>query len=51
MEYKEMIDKERVLAEFLELIGIRCSTHDEREVGDLLTKRLQELGGIVHEEA
>ena len=49
MEYKEMIDKERVLAEFLELIGIRCSTHDEREVGDLLTKRLQELGGTVHE--
>ena len=50
MEYKEMIDKERVLAEFLELIGIRCSTHDEREMGDLLTKRLQELGGTVHED-
>lgn len=45
-----MINKERVLREFLELIQIRCSTHDEREIGDLLTKRLQELGGTVKED-
>lgn len=45
-----MINKERVLKEFLELIQIRCSTHDEREMGDLLTKRLQELGSTVKED-
>jgi di/tripeptidase len=45
-----MIDEKRVLAEFLELVQIRCSTHDEREVADLLTKRLQALGGTVHED-
>lgn len=50
MKYEELVNKERVLAEFLELIRIPCSTHDEREVGDLLTKRLQELGGTVHED-
>lgn len=45
-----MINKERIRKEFLELIQIRCSTHDEREIGDLLTKRLQELGGAVKED-
>lgn len=45
-----MINKERIRKEFLELIQIRCSTHDEREIGDLLTKRLQELGGTVKED-
>ena len=30
MGYEDMIDKKRVLAEFLELIAIPCSTHDER---------------------
>ncbi len=45
-----MINEERVLREFLELIHIRCSTHDEREIGDLLTKRLRELGGTVKED-
>ena len=45
-----MINKERIRKEFLELIQIRCSTHDEREIGDLLTKRLQELGGMVKED-
>ena len=50
MGYEDMIDKKRVLAEFLELIAIPCSTHDERQIGDLLTKRLQELGGTVREE-
>ena len=45
-----MINKECIRKEFLELIQIRCSTHDEREIGDLLTKRLQELGGTVKED-
>lgn len=45
-----MINTERIRKEFLELIQIRCSTHDEREIGDLLTKRLQELGGTVKED-
>ncbi len=45
-----MINKERIRKEFLELIQIRCSPHDEREIGDLLTKRLQELGGTVKED-
>lgn len=31
MGYEDMIDKKRVLAEFLELIAIPCSTHDERQ--------------------
>lgn len=50
MGYEDMIDKKRVLVEFLELIAIPCSTHDERQIGDLLTKRLQELGGTVRED-
>ena len=50
MVYEDMIDKKRVLAEFLELVAIPCSTHDERQIGDLLTKRLQELGGTVRED-
>ncbi len=40
------INKQRVLDEFFELVQIRCSTHDEREIGDLLTKRLKELGAL-----
>lgn len=50
MGYEDMIDRKRALAEFLELIAIPCSTHDERQIGDLLTKRLQELGGTVRED-
>lgn len=46
----DMINKNRVLEEFLELIQIRCSTRDEREIGDLLTTRLTELGGTVRED-
>lgn len=42
-----MINKQRVLDEFLELIQIRCSTRQEREIGDLLTARLTALGGTV----
>ena len=45
-----MINEQRVLDEFLELVQIRCSTHDEREVADLLTKRLTALGGTVKED-
>ena len=46
----DMINEARVKKEFLELIRIRCSTHNEREIGNLLTQRLPELGGTVHED-
>ncbi len=39
-----MINKERVLKEFFELVRIKCSTRQEREVADVLKTRLQELG-------
>ena len=45
-----MIDKKRVLQEFLELIRIPCPTRNERAVGDWLTGHLTALGGIVHED-
>ena len=46
-----MIDKKRVLDEFFELVSIRCSTLDEREIGDLLTARLRDLGAEeIHED-
>lgn len=45
-----MINKERMLTEFLELIKIRCSTKAEREVGDLLKQRLGDLGLTVFED-
>lgn len=44
------INKERVLQEFYELIGIPCPSLHEREVADLLKKRLEELGGTVTED-
>jgi len=47
-----MIDQQRVLDDFLHLVSIRCSTLDEREIGDLLTARLRELGAAeIHEDA
>ena len=47
-----MIDQKRVLDEFMELVSIRCSTLDEREIGDLLTAQLRELGAAeIHEDA
>ena len=46
----DMINEARVKKEFLELIRIRCSTHNEREIRNLLTHRLTELGGTVHED-
>lgn len=45
-----MLSEKRILTEFIELVKIRCSTRNEREIGDLLTKRLQDLGGSVIED-
>lgn len=45
-----MINKKRILTEFLELVQIKCSTRQEREIGDLLKKRLEELGCTVTED-
>lgn len=45
-----MINKKRILAEFFELVQINCSTRQEREIGDLLTKRLEELSCLVTED-
>ena len=46
-----MINQKRVLDEFLELVSIRCSTLDERAMGDLLTARLRDLGAAeIHED-
>lgn len=44
------INKQRVLDEFYELISIPCPSTQERAVADLLTKRLEELGGVVTED-
>jgi len=45
-----MINKERVLAEFFQLVRIKCSTRAERQVADILTVKLQELGMTVAED-
>ena len=46
-----MIDQKRVLKEFFTLVSIRCSTLDEREIADLLTKRLRDLDAAeIHED-
>ena len=45
-----MIQEKRILDEFLELIQIPCSTLKEREIADLLTKRLEDLGFTVEED-
>lgn len=45
-----MVNKQRVLDTFLELVQIQCSTKQEREVADLLTARLKELGCTVVED-
>lgn len=44
------INKQRVLDEFFELIQIPCPSLQEREVADLLKKKLEELGGKVTED-
>lgn len=45
-----MINQERMLAEFFELVKIKCSTRAEREVADVLKARLAGLGLIVTED-
>lgn len=45
-----MINKERMLAEFFELVKIKCSTRQEREVADVLKARLAGLGLEVTED-
>lgn len=45
-----MLNEKRILAEFFELVQIRCSTRNERQIADLLTKRLEELGCTVTED-
>ena len=45
-----MINKERMLAEFFELVKIKCSTRDERQVADVLKDRLAVLGMEVTED-
>lgn len=45
-----MINKERVLKEFFELVQITCSTKNERQIADLLKGRLAELGLEVSED-
>jgi len=45
-----MINQERVLAEFFELVKIKCSTRDERQVADILKARLADLGMEVTED-
>ncbi len=45
-----MINKERMLTEFFELVRIKCSTKDERQVADVLKGRLVGLGMEVFED-
>jgi tripeptide aminopeptidase len=45
-----MINKERVLAEFLEMVQIKCSTLQEREIADLLKVKLSALNMTVSED-
>ena len=45
-----MVNRERLLAEFLELIRIDSPTKNERQIADLLKNRLQSLGLIVSED-
>jgi len=45
-----LINKERILAEFFELVQVRSSTRGERQIADLLKIRLNELGMEVTED-
>jgi tripeptide aminopeptidase len=45
-----MINKERVLSEFYELVRIHCPSYHEREAANLVTRRLEALGGTVVED-
>ena len=45
-----MINESRMLQDFLEYIQIPCHTLNERQIADLLTKQLTELGFDVKED-
>lgn len=45
-----MVNRQRMLDEFFELVRIKCSTKDERQVADVLKPRLEALGGEVSED-
>lgn len=45
-----MINQKRLLAEFLELIRIDSPTKNERQIADILKKRLESLGMLVTED-
>ncbi|MBP2633130.1 MAG: peptidase T-like protein [Firmicutes bacterium] len=45
-----MINKKRLLDEFLNLLKITCSTRNERQVADLLKRKLTDLGLTVTED-
>lgn len=45
-----MINKQRMLAEFYELVKIKCSSRDEREIADVLKAKLAALGCTVTED-
>lgn len=45
-----MINKDRVVNEFLELVQINSETKNEREIADVLTKKLKNLGLEVFED-
>lgn len=45
-----MINRERVLNEFFELVQINCSTKGERQIADLLTQKLTDIGLQVQED-
>lgn len=45
-----MINKDRVLAEFCELVRLKCSTRAEREVGDAVKAKLAAAGLTVEED-
>jgi len=45
-----MINRERLLAEFLELTRIDSPTKNERQIADILKNRLESLGMVVTED-
>jgi tripeptide aminopeptidase len=45
-----MINKDRILAEFCELVRLKCSSRAEREVGDAVKARLAAAGLTVEED-
>ena len=46
-----MINQERIIADFMELVQINSPTKDERQIADLLTTRLTQLGCTVAEDS